>query len=107
MKDVKALVFAWVSYLGILGASVAATQWASGALGHVFSLLCALLMASLIMVFFMGLRSADNLLRVFALSTIMWLAFILVLTMADYFNRDIGGLENVPQRAALARVAWV
>lgn len=90
MKDVRAPILAWAGYLLALAASVAATLLVSGTLGHVFSLLCALVMAALIMTFFMGLRAADNLLRVFALATIMWLAFMLALTMADYLHRDIG-----------------
>lgn len=90
MKDVKAPILAWLAYLVVLGASITVTRWAPGALGQVFSLLCALVMASLIMVFFMGLRFADNLLRVFALATLMWLAIMLGLTMMDYVYREIG-----------------
>lgn len=100
MKDIKAPVIAWAVYLLVLGASVAATQLVSGTLGHVFSLLCALVLAALIMTYFMGLRAADNLLRVFALATIMWLAFMLTLTMADYFYRDIGNAGTAGERTA-------
>ncbi|MEC9483435.1 MAG: hypothetical protein UMU75_08980 [Halomonas sp.] len=94
MKDVKAPVLAWGSYLVILGGSVAATKWVPGTLGNVFSLICAFVLASLILTFFMGLRAADNLLRVFALAGIMWLTFMVSLTMADYFSRDIGECPN-------------
>ncbi|MHB0777024.1 cytochrome C oxidase subunit IV family protein [Halomonas sp. WWR20] len=89
MKDVKAPVFAWVGYLVVLAASVAVAKLAPGTLGHAFSLLCAFVMAGFIVTFFMGLRSADNLLRVFALAGMMWLAFMITLTLADYFYRDI------------------
>ena len=94
MKDVRAPILAWGGYLIVLGGSVATTKLTSGVMGHVFNLICAAVMASLIVTFFMGLRSADNLLRVFALAGIMWLVFMVSLTMADYFSRDIGECPN-------------
>ncbi|MCG7601944.1 hypothetical protein MHM84_19545 [Halomonas sp. McH1-25] len=94
MKDVRAPVLAWGAYLIVLGASVAATKLTSGLMGHVFSLICAAILASLILTFFMGLRAADNLLRVFALAGLMWLTIMVVLTMMDYVMRDIGECPN-------------
>lgn len=94
MKDVKAPILAWGGYLLALAASVTATKMVPGLVGHVFSLICAFIMAALILSFFMGLRSADNLLRVFALAGAMWLTFMLTLTMADYSAREIGHVES-------------
>jgi caa(3)-type oxidase subunit IV len=94
MKDVRAPILAWGAYLVVLGASVAATLLAPGLMGHIFSLLCAAILASLILVFFMGLRAADNLLRVFALAGLMWLTIMVSLTMMDYVSRDIGECPN-------------
>lgn len=94
MRDVKAPVLAWGAYLIVLGGSVAATKLVSGLMGHLYSLLCAAIMASLILTFFMGLRVANNLLRVFALAGVMWLAIMLTLTMVDYVMRDIGECPN-------------
>ena len=94
MKDVRAPLLAWGAYLVVLGTSVAAIKLTTGIMGHVFSLLCAAVMASLILTFFMGLRVADNLLRVFALAGLMWLVIMLSLTMVDYVVRDISECPN-------------
>lgn len=90
MKDIKAPVMAWLAYLVVLGGSVAASTLVSGMMGHIFSLICAFILASLILAYFMGLSVADNLLRVFALAGGMWLIIMLGLTLVDYNFRDIG-----------------
>lgn len=80
-------IVVWGALLGLLAASTLAAMVAPGAAAHTFSLACALVMAALIVTWFMGLRTADGMLRVFALAAVFWLGLLLALTLADFLTR--------------------
>lgn len=50
-------------------------------------LIPAIAIASLIAVYFMDLRNASNLVRLFAVGAILWVVFMFVLTFSDYLTR--------------------
>ncbi|MEX1081337.1 MAG: hypothetical protein WEC99_04890 [Halofilum sp. (in: g-proteobacteria)] len=77
----------WGALLLLLAASTATAVLVAGPMAHAFSLASALAMAALIVTWFMGLRTADGLLRVFALAAVFWLALLIALTLADFLTR--------------------
>ncbi len=87
MTNWSVAVTVWGALLALLAASTLAAVLVPGPAAHMFSLACALAMAGLIFTWFMGLRSADGLLRVFALAAVFWLALLLALTLSDYLTR--------------------
>ncbi len=80
-------VIVWIVLLGLLMLSVTAAQLVSGPLLYLFTLTCAAAMSALILAAFMGLKSADGLVRLFALGGLLWLGFLLLLTLADTLAR--------------------
>lgn len=80
-------VLVWLLLLALLAASVTAVILAPGTMAHVISLGCAFGMAALILATFMGLQTADGMLRLFALGGLLWLAFLVSLTLADTLVR--------------------
>lgn len=92
MNAVRTSIVIWVLLLMLMAASVTAVALAPGPAAQVFSLACAVAMAGLIFIWFMGLYSADGLLRVFALAAVFWLALMVGLTLSDYVTRGgVGG----------------
>ena len=87
IKQFRPLLLTWLTLLALLLTIVAAATWLSG----VFSLIVVLLgtagMVGLIIVTFMGLHAADPLQQVYATGGVLWLGFLIVLTMADYVTR--------------------
>lgn len=77
----------WGLLLALLAASATASALAPGALTYAFCLSCAVAVAGLIFGWFMGLRTADGLLRIFALAALLWLALMLSLTLLDFLSR--------------------
>ncbi|MBB3060491.1 oxidase [Microbulbifer rhizosphaerae] len=80
-------VITWLALLILLGISLLATAMASTALRYTVHFLCAIAMAALVMVVFMQLRAASGLLRLFALGGLLWIALLLMLTLADVLTR--------------------
>lgn len=87
MIDYRPYLLSWLALLVLLACSVAATHWLDGWLAWSMVALCALLIASLVISVFMGLRHANALLRVFGVGGVLWLSFLIVLTLADYLTR--------------------
>lgn len=83
----RLMVLTWVGVLVLLGISLLGVGMSSGTVQYVISLSCAALMASLVMTFFMRLRSAEALIRLFALGGFLWLGFLILLFLADYLTR--------------------
>lgn len=70
-----------------LGISIALTTLPLNALRIAAHLGVAALLGALIAAFFMNLREAGALIRVFALGGLLWLAFMFVLFPADWLTR--------------------
>lgn len=85
-----ALLFAWIGLLALLSGSVAIatnTALAQGPVAISLNIGCAIVMAAIVFSVFMRLRYADGLLRVLAVGGVMWVAFLLVLALADVLTR--------------------
>ncbi|MBB3230948.1 oxidase [Halomonas stenophila] len=87
MNDFRPYLLTWVALLALLGVIVAAAALFDGLLASMIVLAGALCMIALIITLFMGLRSAGGLLRVYATGGVLWLGFLIVLTLADYLTR--------------------
>lgn len=83
----RPMVLTWVGVLILLGISLLGVGMTSGPVQYVISLSCAALMAALVMSFFMRLRSAEPLIRLFALGGCLWVSFLIILFLADYLTR--------------------
>lgn len=87
MMTYRTSFLAWLLLLALLAISITATMQLSGAVAYTINLVCAIGMAAVMMAIFMGLRAAGNLIRLFALGGLLWLAFLLLLTLADFLFR--------------------
>lgn len=83
----RSAILCWLALLALLAASLAAAMLGNTALRHTLHLLCAVAMAALVMVVFMRLRSAGQVLRLVALAGLLWIALLIMLTMADVLTR--------------------
>lgn len=83
----KAPLFAWAGLLLLLTGSVLVTALVPGPAFIALNIGFAVLMAALIFIVFMKLRSADGLLRLFAMGGLMWLGFLLLLSLTDFLTR--------------------
>lgn len=83
----RLVLLTWGGVLALLGISVLAVQLSAGVLQYVISLSCAVLMAGLLMTFFMHLRTAQTVIRLYALGGLLWLSFLWLLSLADYLSR--------------------
>lgn len=79
------VVFAALTLL--LVATVVADQFNFGAGNLIVAMVIAVAKAGLIAVFFMHLRNSDATLRIAAAASLLWLAVLVTLTMADYATR--------------------
>lgn len=87
MNEFRPYLLTWIVLLVLLGTVVAGATLLSGIPALAVVLVGALCMIGLITFIFMGLKSLDALMRVFATGGVLWLAFLIVLTMADYMTR--------------------
>jgi cytochrome c oxidase subunit 4 len=71
----------------LLIVTVAAAQVDLGPLNTPVALAIAFVKAALIVIFFMNLRYGSPLLRVFAAGGFLWLAILMILTLADVLTR--------------------
>lgn len=77
----------WIGSLGLVGISLVAVSFLSGVLQYAISYACAIAIGGLVMAVFMRLRTADGLLRTFAVGGLVWLAFLLLLTLLEVLTR--------------------
>lgn len=87
MNEFRPYLLTWVVLLALLGIVIAGAELLSGMLALAVVLGGALGMIGAIIVMFMGLKTADALMKVFATGGALWLGFLVVLTMADYVTR--------------------
>lgn len=86
MKDRLYLVI-WLALLALLTLTAWAVQLPLGPGRLILHLGTAVIMAALVMVFYMGLRQRDGLLRLFALGGLVWLALLLGFSLAEVLTR--------------------
>ncbi len=77
----------WLSLLVLLGVSLLLVSFMPGTVQRVISFSCAAAIAILIMVFYMRLSVADGILRIFALGGLLWLVFLIMLTLLEVMTR--------------------
>jgi cytochrome c oxidase subunit 4 len=87
------------NYVKIFGAlmvltaiTVAAAFVDMGALNNVVAMGIALLKATLVVLFFMHVRYGSKLIGLIVLSSVLWLAIMFLLTLADYWTRGSFGI---------------
>lgn len=81
-------VVIWLLLLTLLGISLLSVAFISGTVQYVISLSCAIAIAASILITYMRLRLADGLLRTFALGGLVWLSFLLLMSMLDVMGRQ-------------------
>lgn len=85
--DFRSAILTWLVLLLLLGLSLLSVQFLSGPLQYAISYTCAVAIGGCIMIFYMGLRTADGMIRVFAVGAIAWLALLLLLTILEVLTR--------------------
>jgi cytochrome c oxidase subunit 4 len=84
-KRIYVLVFVCLALL--MAVTVGAAQVHLGWLNTPIALVIALVKATLIVMFFMHVRYASPLVRIFAAGGFVWLVILFALTFSDYFTR--------------------
>lgn len=83
----RTAVFCWLGLLALLALSLLAGALDNTALRYTAHFICAAAMAALVALVFMHLYSAGKLLRLVAVSGLLWIALLLLLTLADTLTR--------------------
>lgn len=84
---IKPYLYTFGALLLLLGATVEVARHDFGRFNFPMTMLIATSKAALILWIFMGLKRSTSLTRLFAAMGFMWLAILLLLTMADYLTR--------------------
>lgn len=84
---VKTYLFVFFALLLLLALTIAAARIEHGVLNLVVGLFIAAAKAALILMFFMHLRYNTAVIRMAAISGLLWLAILLTLAMSDYVSR--------------------
>ncbi|HWI38675.1 MAG TPA: cytochrome C oxidase subunit IV family protein [Burkholderiales bacterium] len=82
-------VFTWLALMILLGLTFASSYIAMGPWNTVANTGISCAKALLIAVFFMHLRHAGPLLRIAAVTGVIWLALLFGLSSTDYATRDL------------------
>lgn len=85
--ETRGFILVWAALLALLAATMLATFLPIGELKAPLNLLIAVVKAGLVAWFFMHLRKATGLVRLFALGGLFWLGLLFSLTFADYATR--------------------
>ena len=80
-------ILVWLALLVLLLSTFGAAYLPLGAGNLVVGLAIAMIKAGLVVVFFMGLRQADSLIKLAAAAGIVWLTFMFALTLSDVLAR--------------------
>lgn len=84
----KVYLLVWAVLLVLLAATILASSVRAGAFSLVLAIGIAAVKASLIVVYFMHLRSSPRIVWVVAAATVVWLGIMFGLTFADYETRS-------------------
>ena len=87
MSTIKSYAQVTAALLALLVATVGAAYIDLGAFNTVVAMLISLGKALLIVLFFMHLRRANGLTRLFAAAGFFWLGILLILTLSDFLTR--------------------
>jgi cytochrome c oxidase subunit 4 len=79
----------WFALLVLLAATVSSAYVPLGAFNSVINMIIAAIKVSLVLIFFMKLRSSSALVRLAAGAGLFWLMFMFALTATDYFTRQL------------------
>lgn len=80
-------ILVWLGQLLLLLATLAATQLTSGTFQYSLNFAIATVIAALTLAIFMRLKPADGVIRLVALSGLLWIGFLLLLTILDLVTR--------------------
>lgn len=86
-SSVATLLVVYAVLLGLLGLTALAARLPSGPWNLPLALAIAFAKLALIFYFFMRLKQAGGLTRIFAVAGFFWLGIMLTLTFADYATR--------------------
>jgi cytochrome c oxidase subunit IV len=87
MSSIKDYLTVTIGLLGLLLLTVGAAYIHFGPLNTAIAMLISSAKASLIILFFMHVRRAKPLLRVFVFAGFLWLTLLFALTLGDYLSR--------------------
>lgn len=87
MNGYRAALLTWAALLLLLGASAASIALLPAPIGQAVSIFFAAGIVAILFATFLGLRSADGLLWIFALGGFMWLGFLFFIPLADFLTR--------------------
>lgn len=87
MTGKRTYLLVWATLVALLAITVAVSYVHFGRLNPVFALAIAVIKASLIVAFFMHLRSSPKLIWVVTAASVVWLAIMFALTASDYETR--------------------
>ena len=85
-RDLYLKVFLSLMVLTVLTVTVSFMDL--GALNTLVALAIALVKAYLVIIFFMHVKSADSLTRLFVAAGFLWLVIMIVLTLSDFYSRS-------------------
>lgn len=85
--EYRNVLLTWLGTVLLLGLSVLAAVLVPGRAQHLISLLSAFGIAALIMLVYMRLNLADNILRTFAVAGLVWWSFLLLIAALDILTR--------------------
>lgn len=83
----KGPVAVWVALSVLLAVSVATAYVPLGPANAALNLALAAVMIVLLAAFLMNLRWSSTLMRIFAVSGLLWITFMFALTFTDYLSR--------------------
>lgn len=83
----RRLVLTWLALLALLALTTASAFVPLGGFNVVVNLGIALAKAALVVVVFMHLRRGTPMIRIFALAGVMWLCFLVMLSLTDFAAR--------------------
>lgn len=91
--SIKPYVMVFVALLILTGVTVATAYIDFGAFSLVVALAIAFVKASLVILIFMHAKDSEGVVRLFILASILWLALLIGIILADYLTRS---WPNIP-----------
>jgi len=85
--SMKVYVLVAVALFALLGLTIGAAYMPLGALGPVVALLIAFAKAAVVAVFFMHLNQGTGIQRLYAGAGVLWLVFLIGLSLTDFLTR--------------------
>lgn len=85
---VKTYLLVWGALIALTVLTTAVAFVDLGPFNNVVALAIAVSKATLVVLFFMGLRHAAKMNHVVLLASLLWLVILVTITLSDYFTRD-------------------